>query len=135
MTIRIEVMWRPTNLRATATHLYQHLPDVVGREPLNGVDDAEGFLIERLKAQLDHAEIEEKSYDCFVLYRPGYWAQLALSDEPQQKGSDVVSAMPSGSLKLTGMLNPDSFGSFSLDRPSERSQTRLARVNFLVQLG
>lgn len=136
MTTRLEVVWQLQNFRATASHLLQNIPNVIGPdEPLADVEDAERYLIRQLELQLNSIVLEGLPiYDCVALYRPRYWVYLTFTDAPQQRGASIVSTTDVGRLIVPGMLDDDSHGTISINISSEQTQLKLVRANFLVAL-
>lgn len=132
MTIRIEVLWHLENLRVTAQHMLQHRSNVTGRPPLQDLNDACSFLVERLRAQLKGEPLEEVSFETVNLYA-GYWAHLVMMRGARQEGDQLSGEVGGVKFVVGGTGTPGEHSdTFTLERPSEVSGTIVANVTFLV---
>lgn len=114
--------------------MLQHRSDITGRPPLQDLDDARSFLIERLRRQLAGEALEEVSFDTITVYR-GYWAHLVMVQGAQQVGDRLTGEVGGMKFVVGGTGTPGEVSdTFTLERPSDTTATIVANVTFLVDL-
>jgi hypothetical protein len=135
MTVRIEIFWPRENILAAAKRLFEHRPNVVGREPLVSIEDAEEFLKHRLRRQLEGEPLERVSHDCINLYT-GHWVHLLVTQNPQIVGNRLESEIGQGDrFSVTGVLDQHrGLNSLTLERPSDSTCSLAVHATFLVDL-
>lgn len=131
MSLNFEVV-KPQNIDSTARHLLAS--PVAKRVDVSSVTQAEMLLMGWLKNAMENEEDLDVS-DLFLPLYKGYWAHLVITGDPTFVGNHMESTLIPAVKVIQGNALDANEISFTVNKASTATGTKIVNVNFLVDLG
>lgn len=133
MSLILEII-KPKNIDVTSRHLLTS--SLANRLQISDGKQAEVQLLKWLQTAIENEKEENLNYPIqFLPLYKGYWAHLVITENPKISGNLMESTlMPAVKVTQGNALDVNNV-SFTVNKPSARSGTKIVNANFLVDLG